>query len=145
MKHNIISQIMKNEHDSIDRMLDDIEGHHHENDMIKRMFQRFKWNLEKHFFIEEKVIFSVYSSNISEETSSDIETLLKEHKDILWLLGKAESMIKRNMMPDLSELKNILKAHAKFEDEAFYPKLDEELSEDQKDIIIQRAKDVVIL
>lgn len=144
MKHNIISEVMKKEHEFIDEIIIDIEKNINEAKKVKRIFQKFKWNLEKHFFIEEKVIFTVYSKNLGDDTSSDIETLLKEHKDIFWLIGKAESLINRNEKPDLSELKKILHAHANFEDEVFYPKLDEEMTDEQKDLIIKRAKEVVL-
>jgi len=41
------------------------------------------------------------------------------------------------------KLKTILMAHSKFEDDVFYPRLDENLSQAEKQIIINRAEEEI--
>ena len=108
----------------------------------KEIFEKFKWNLEKHFFVEEKVIFTIFDTR-GEGEQEDILNLLKEHKDIFLLMKKAEDSLSKNTKPDVSELKTILLRHADFEGENFYPRLEEELSEQEKSLITQRAKQIV--
>lgn len=109
---------------------------------IKELFMKFKWNLEKHFFIEEKVIFTMYSSTIPGD-SDNILRLLKEHKDMLWITNKIEEDIDNDIVPKFMRLSELLQEHADFEDCTFYPQLEERLSEKEKKLIIDRAKEVV--
>jgi len=130
-----ISQLMKKEHEKINDLLEKFE-----NSPEINIFSKFKWTLEKHFFIEEKVIFSVYQS--CNEECEEMFDLLKQHKDILFLIDKIEDNLK-NSKSDIEDLKNLLKAHAIFEDRVFYPKLDDELSEDQKKLILERSEEII--
>ena len=130
-----ISQLMKKEHEKINDLLEKFE-----NSPEINIFSKFKWTLEKHFFIEEKDIFSVYQS--CNEECEEMFDLLKQHKDILFLIDKIEDNLK-NSKSDIEDLKNLLKAHAIFEDRVFYPKLDDELSEDQKKLILERSEEII--
>ena len=60
----------------------------------------------------------------------------------LILIDKIEDNLK-NSKSDIEDLKNLLKAHAIFEDRVFYPKLDDELSEDQKKLILERSEEII--
>ncbi|MEM0465623.1 MAG: hemerythrin domain-containing protein [Candidatus Pacearchaeota archaeon] len=138
-----VCKIMLKDHAQIMKLLSMFERELTKNlDNSKNLFNKFKWNLNKHFFVEEKVIFSVYES-VSEEDNIDILKLLKEHKDIYWLLNKTEDELDANKIPDISELKKLLRSHANFEDKNFYPKLDEELDDKQKAIIFDRAEEII--
>jgi len=129
-----ITEIMMQEHGKIDAMIEELE-----KDLSKEKFDKFKWNLEKHFFVEEKVIFSV----ASQEDSEDAFKILKEHKDILFQVKKIEQALSQNLKPDLSGIKKELIDHADFEDKMFYPKLDEDLSEDLKNVVRDRAGEII--
>lgn len=109
----------------------------------KKVFSKFKWNVEKHFFIEEKVIFSIYTASGSEEENRQIIEILKEHKDILFLINQIEESLGNNETPIFDELREDLIAHANFEDKFLYPRFDEELSEEQKQVIYDRSEEVI--
>jgi len=102
------------------------------------MFIKLKWNLEKHFYIEEKVIFYIYSSSQQEEIQN-LNKILNEHKDILLLIKKIDNNFNKSQAL-FDNLKDILSIHARFEDEIFYPRLEEELPQDQKQLILERCK-----
>lgn len=137
-----ISEVMMKEHRRIDSRLEDFEKLETANyKESKKAFSIFKWNLDKHFFIEEKVIFHIYNS--STEENFDVINLLKDHKDIQWLVSKTEESLKNNLKPPVLELKKSLKAHAGLEDQIFYPKLDEELNQEEKSMILERADEIL--
>jgi len=139
-----ITQIMAEDHSKIGQLCAYIEKLLKEDlEKAKKVFNKFKWTLEKHFFIEEKVIFSLYNSKRSEEENQQILEILKEHKDILFLVEQIEESLEKNEVPVFDELNQDLIAHANFEDEFLYPRLDEELSEEQKQIILERSEEVI--
>ena len=138
-----ISELMAEEHKKINNTLEQFEQSEIKDyEESKKLFSIFKWNLDKHFFIEEKVIFHIYNIS-SEEEDFDIINLLKDHKDILWLISKMEESLKSNLKPSVIELKKLLLAHSKIEDKTFYPRLDKELSVEEKALIIGRFDEVI--
>ena len=56
----------------------------------EELFIKFKWNLEKHFFLEEKVIFSNPAVENSEHIE-EVDKILEEHKEILGFIKFIES------------------------------------------------------
>jgi len=142
-----VCSIMLKEHDKIKNILEEFEKQNNQNNLFnaREVFEKFKWNLEKHFFIEEKIIFNVYQIE-SQEDDEDIETLLKDHKDILFLIKNIEESLSKDkiLLSEPAELKQIIDAHVIFENESFYPRLDEELTEEQKQMIIERTEEETI-
>ena len=59
-----ISQVMMRDHDKIVSLLNDF-GNCIDLDkqILKKAFEIFRWELEKHLFTEEKVIFISYEGN----------------------------------------------------------------------------------
>jgi hemerythrin-like domain-containing protein len=140
---NTITKLMLKEHDKIDKLLNLLNKELNNNsENSYKIFNRLKWIIDKHFFVEEKVLFSVYENN-SNEDNMDILRLLKEHKDIYWLLNKIEDSFESKTKIDLSGLRRLIKSHASFEDINFYPKLDKELKEEQKQLIFSRTEEII--
>lgn len=131
---NSIQTLMLKEHGKINSLLIDFERNPSE-----KTFNDFKWQLEKHLFVEEKVIFEIYEKSTDTEIE-DLNKLLIEHKDILWLIKGIED--EKEHKSRISILKKILPQHARFEDEIFYPRLDEELDEEKKKLIIERCSEI---
>lgn len=125
----------------LDYFLKQVEKNFNNYDEVFSRFNQFKWALEKHFFVEEKVIFSVYS--LDDENEEDIFNLLKDHKDILWIINRIEEDLEDNIKPKIRSLKENLRRHIMFENNKFYPLLDEMLDEKQKQLILNRSKEVV--
>ncbi len=140
--HKTIKNLMDKEHRRIDFLLEEFEKVLNKDlKKAKELFSKFSWNLEKHFYIEEKVIFTIYNSPKNED--DDLDELLKEHKEIQWELKKIKENLENNAKINILKLKTFLKSHSKFEDEIFYPKLDENLSPSEKEIIIDRAEEEI--
>lgn len=139
-----ITEIMSKEHAKIDSILIDFENTiSTSKDEARYILSKLQWSIDKHFFVEEKVIFRVYNS-LNEKESEDILELLKQHKDILWILKSIQNSLKSNLKIQIKEFKQILSIHTKLENNIFYPKLDKDLDENNKQLILDRIEDVVI-
>ncbi len=93
--------------------------------------------------MEEKATFELYSKMKNEEIE-DIFKLMREHGEIVELIRNIEQGLINNVKPDISGLKDSLLSHANFEDEFFYPKLDEELTPEQRQEICDRAREIIM-
>ena len=101
-----------------------------------------KWNLEKHFFIEEKVIFDSFVA-ISGQETNDTFHLLEDHVRIIQILKAIEYRLSKKIKPKLEYLREILLIHRDFEDDEFYPNLDKRLDEKQKKILSEKIKEII--
>ena len=132
-----ISDLMRKNHYRIEQLLKEFKTIYEKNPkLIFSSFDKFKWELEKHLFIEEKAIFIFYSPKDSEDFDT-IPNLVQEHRKMLELLNKIENNLKDKNV-DISELLKLLIKHRNFEDGTLYPKLDRELEDSKKKIIIER-------
>jgi hemerythrin-like domain-containing protein len=137
-----ITKIMINEHRILEQILDEFEESLKDLKKAKEIFSKLIWNIEKHFFVEEKVIFSIYNDN--EQENEELSRIIKEHREVQWLLKRMQQDINKGITPKKSRLREILRHHEKKENEILYPKFDEELDPVQKKMIIERAGDFLI-
>ena len=112
-----ITEFMKKEHEKMFTILDKIECKKDINLILE-----LKKIIENHIFIEEKFIFKT--------SGNEINKLIPEHKQILWLLK----------IKDFKRLKELLTKHTNLEINEFYPKLDLKLNEREKCLIINNIK-----
>jgi hypothetical protein len=112
-----ITDFMKKEHEKIFNLLDQL-AYKKETNLILEL----KRIIENHLFIEEKFIFKT--------SENEIDKLIKEHKEILWLLK----------IENFKELNKLLIEHTHLEINEFYPKLDSKLNEREKCLIINEMK-----
>ena len=143
MQYETISEVMKKDHDKIVKLLNDLDKCiNFDRQILKKAFETFKWELEKHLFTEEKVIFTSYDPEDYVEGYSMIPQLIKEHDEIYKQLKRMNKIIKSNKECNFQELKELIMKHKDFENEYVYPKLDQELDDATKDMIINRISDV---
>lgn len=146
MKSTALTETMIRDHGIILKLLTRLEKSiGQEKSLIMTVFHDFFWVLEKHFFTEEKAIFTVYQPEENTDGYSMIPELIKEHNEIFNQLKIMENNIKKDEYFDFKEFKNLLMKHKNFEDEKLYPKLDLELEESEKRRIINRINDIRLL
>lgn len=104
------------------------------------LLEEFKLFLIRHFSIEELAIFTILNDMNSQNINTSFE-LIKEHQEMMALLVKIQNELGKQVEKDVIELEKDLKAHRIFEDDEFYPKLEEELNENQKLEIIRKIKE----
>lgn len=137
-----LEKLMLKEHKRLDKLLDNVEKDLEDHKKTQDNFSKFKWNLEKHFFTEEKVIFDSFV-RMSGQQTSDTFHLLEDHVRIMNLIKIIEKRLNNKIKPKLHYLKKIIKIHRSFEDEDFYPRLDNDLSTEQKKQICKKIMEII--
>jgi len=140
MVDETILALMIEDHKRIIKLIDEIEK---KGRFDIDLFSKFKSNMEKHIFTEEKAIFTSYRLiNEDDEESQAFEQLTKEHNVILGLIDR----ILKDELPtgniSFNKLKKLLNKHRSFEEEKIYPKLDKNLSHKDKNEIKRKIKDM---
>tara|TARA_Y100000310_G_scaffold319407_1_gene374631 strand:- start:158 stop:589 length:432 start_codon:yes stop_codon:yes gene_type:complete len=137
-----IEKLMLKEHRKLDKLLDDVEKELDSYEKTKKNLDCFKWNMEKHFFTEEKVIFDSFVTMSGQQTS-DTFNLLEDHVRIMNLIKIIEKRLNKKIIPKLEYLRRIIKTHRDFEDEDFYPRLDRDLSSEQKKQVCDKIMEII--
>jgi len=136
-----ITLAMLNQHEIVNRILLDFEKISKEDTYQKVKFDLFKWNLNKHIFIEEENIFPV-SDKSNPREMKQIQNLLKDHKDIKGIIRNLDEEIADGRKPNTAILRELLFQHEEREIESFYPRLDMRLSPERKKLILRQIKEV---
>jgi hemerythrin superfamily protein len=124
--------------------LKDVENNLGKNfGLLSKTFNIFHWNLEKHFFVEERAIFTSYNPDRVDEGYKIFLDLSKQHTVILEILETLRKKLQKREPFDLVELKKMLIKHKNFEEKNIYPVLDQEINEGEKRFIIERINDVM--
>lgn len=140
-----ILPLMVKDHCKIEKLLDEFEestGKDHET--ILKAFNKFSWELEKHIFVEEKAIFTSYSPKDVVEGYAMLPELTKQHNVLLNKLNNMRRDIYRRTKPtDLYGFKEFLVGHRRFEETNVYPKLDQNLDNESKKIILDKINEII--
>jgi hemerythrin superfamily protein len=141
---NSILELMIRDHCKIEELINDLEKNSKFNfDSIKKSFNKFEWELEKHIFTEEKAIFTAYNPEDVSEGYKMLPELTKQHNFIINTLKNwRDDVRRRRMIRDVYSFKEFIIKHKNFEEEKVYPKLDESLPEDEKQQIIAKINEI---
>ncbi len=140
MKQEIIKVMIK-EHEVIESLLNDFERQFNTSPKsAKRIFQAFVWNLEKHMFLEEKFMYTVNS--VWNFPRDEIFGILSDHGDIISLVKKIQNS--RFESSDIYELREMIRDHFVLEETVLYPNLEKALNNEQKEIFLERAQEVIL-
>lgn len=139
-----ITILMLKHHGIVNRSLGNFEKELEKafkSDNAKYALSIFRWNLQKHFFIEEKNIFIVTDKENKTEFLQ-LQNFLKDHRDLMSITNNITEDILEGRKPQVIILRELLFAHERRETDIFYPRLDRRLSEEEKKEIIEKTKDV---
>ena len=141
---NILS-LMVNDHNEIESLIGEFdESIDKDYDEMKKAFEKFEWKLEKHLFVEEKAIFTFYEPIDVSEGYKMLPVIMKQHNFILNSLHQMRKNVNNGLVPkDHLKLKDFLHKHKNYEEKEVYPKLDEVLSKEQKQQIIDRINEFI--
>ena len=134
-----LTEVVKKEHERLNNMMGEIIESSKKEQNLKELFNKFKWNLEKHFSLEEKGIFESFQMIKGEEVPMAFD-LINEHAEIRAIIKQIESKLENSesVLEDLYSVKKEVLLHEHTEDADFYPMLEGTLNENQiKDIIIK--------
>ncbi len=137
-----ITLAMLKQHQIVNKFLEDSEKIS-EDDIYQfvKLFNLFKWNLNKHLFIEEENIFPVVDSTNKKELNQ-IQGLLNDHKDIRKIIDNFDEEIGDGIRPNTSILRELLFKHEGREIDDFYPILDKRLTSDKRKEILEKIKEI---
>ena len=143
MKSTEILDLMVKDHIRLMEYLNDVEKNlGRDFGFLSNSFNTFQWNLEKHFFIEERAIFIFYKPDESERDFKYFSFLMDQHTEILEKIETLRKKLQNREPFDLDELKKLLVRHKTFEEKSIYPLIDQEIDEGEKVFIIDRIKDI---
>jgi hemerythrin superfamily protein len=143
MRSTAILDLMVRDHARLLDYLKDVESHLGDDfGFLSNSFNRFEWNLEKHFFVEERAIFTWYNPDEIDESYDVFLDLSKQHTLILEKVEMLRKKLQHREPFSLNELKKLLVQHKTFEENNIYPVLDQKIAEGEKRFIIERIKDI---
>jgi iron-sulfur cluster repair protein YtfE (RIC family) len=144
MKSTAILELMIRDHAKLLKHLGIVEKNLKEDPMAALPSLRtFEWNLEKHFFVEERAIFTSYNPDHVDEGYRLFLDLAKQHTKILEELAVLKKNIQKDITPDFTNFKSMLIKHKNHEEKNIYPVLDREIDEGEKRFIIERINEIV--
>lgn len=110
---------------------------------LKDSLLEFKWETQKHFFVEERGIFDFLPMRTL-GVFKTISQLKEEHITMLNQLQKILDFENFQDIPkgDLNSFHDLTESHRKLEEEELYPKLDKDLSPDKKKEIISKINEI---
>ena len=143
MKPTAILDLMVKDHKILLDYLKDVEYNlGRDFGFLSNSFNSFQWNLEKHFFVEERAIFVTYNPDNPDKEYDYFSDLMNQHTKILEKIESLRNKLQKREPFDLNELKKLLIEHKTFEEKNIYPVLDKEIDECEKRLIIDRIKDI---
>jgi hypothetical protein len=111
---------------------------------LSNSFNNFQWNLEKHFFVEERAIFASYNPDEPDKEYSYFSDLIDQHTEIFNKIESLRKKLEKREPFDVDEIKKLLTKHKTYEEKNVYPVLDKEIDKSEKRFIIECIKDIKI-
>jgi hemerythrin-like domain-containing protein len=139
MKKELLNAVLQ-EHEVIKYLLDEFEIFYKENSLkANEILEVFIWNLEKHMFLEENILYSTHS--VWDGNIEGMFEILGDHGNIMVFIKKIKSSDFDNS--DIFLLRELLENHFALEETILYPKLEKALNIEQKKLFIERAQEVI--
>ena len=143
MKSNAILDVMVKDHNRLMKYLEDVKKNIKSDfDVLLKSFNTFEWNLEKHFFVEERAIFTSYNPDYIEDGHQLFTNLSKQHTSILEKVESLRKRLRSGKSIDVSDLEVMLLKHKTYEEKNVYSVLDVEISEGEKRFMIERIEEI---
>jgi iron-sulfur cluster repair protein YtfE (RIC family) len=144
MKSSSLLEVMVKDHTRLLKYLQDVKNNlTHDQKELSKLFTIFQWNLEKHFFVEERAIFTWYNPEKIDDGYQLFSDLSKQHTLILEKVESLQKSVQSCKSKDISDLETMLLTHKNFEEKHVYPILDEQINKSEKQFMIERINDVL--
>jgi len=143
MKSASILAIMIQDHRRIMNKLTDIKKTQEDTlGTILEKLNAFEWDLEKHFFVEERAIFTSYNATLIKEGQQLFDEISKQHTSILESVESLRDRLRMNTSIEIGSLVVMLTKHKNHEERNVYPLLDENIPEGEKRFMIERIAEI---
>ncbi len=142
---NEITNLMLGHHALIDVLLTAFKDTLADNPgEAEKLFNDFRWELDKHFFVEERAVFKFCEPTEESEICHIVKRLIKEHDQMLGMLNEVKNSLESNAKVDISEFQDLLTDHRRTEESVLYPWVDQNLSQAEKSTMVARINEVPI-
>lgn len=143
-KTDSILNLMVTHHGFLEALLTVFRDNLGENvERAAKTLDSFQWELEKHIFSEEKVIFR-FCREENTEICELVKKLEQEHTVMLERLGDIKDDLVAKAKEDAVEFREFMARHREIEEKDLYPRLDRELPTEVKEEIINRINEIPI-
>src|SRR4030042_4001971 len=118
---NTILEIMVGDHAFLGVLLLDFKNKLEEDiESATKIFKEFAWGLEKHIFVEEKVVFDIYDAG-DQEISKIIHGLIEDHDRMAEMIIEMKIDLETKNTTDILKFDELLKKHLDMEEKILYP------------------------
>jgi hemerythrin-like domain-containing protein len=140
-----ILALMVRDHCKIEELINDLEEKTKGDfESMVKSFHKFEWELEKHIFAEEKAIFTSYNPENVLEGYKMLPQLTTQHNFIVNQLNNwRDDIRKKRRITDVYGFKEYIIKHKNYEEKNVYPKLDQELNEEEKKHIVAKINEII--
>ncbi len=139
-----ILKVMIVHHGLLEGLLKDIQESLEKDGLrVLDLLEEFQWELKKHIFSEEKVIFQLYKKENS-EIRELIKKIEQSHTEMMDVLGDLKDDFVTEAKKDITDFQKMIEKHKKIEEEKLYPLLDKELDTETKKQIISQITEIPI-
>jgi hypothetical protein len=137
-----ISEIMIRDHLRLLTLLHRTGVSQNQSDIALDHLKKIIWDVEKHFFTEEKAIFSYLNSKI-DNYSKIYKEIIQHHSEILDDLYSAVKSLQHDAAFSDFLIREKMINHQKYEENEVYPLLENEISDESKREIIDKIDDLI--
>ena len=142
-----IAKFMEEDHDRLDEHFESYLNMKDEDVMEAKHkhFKPFFKGLKRHIVWEEKFLFPAFEEKTGMTGMGPTEVMRQEHVQIKDVIEKIHEHV-RNADPDIGDLPDQLRAvlgpHNDKEESILYPAIDEHLSDEEKEGLMKKMKDL---
>jgi len=142
-KSNKILKIMKDHHALIETLFNEFKNNLGKED-AEELLGNFRWELQKHFLVEEEVVFRVCDESIEAELCKLIPNLTAQHDSMIKILNTIEKSVPNIKDADVNSFQTLLESHKEMEEKNVYSELDSKLDKKEKEIMVARISGIPI-
>ncbi len=141
---NLILNLMVGHHRMLEALLLILkENIDKKSENMMDFFDNFEWELQKHLFTEEKVIFKLCREDFP-EICKMVEKVEQEHTVMMEMLEDMRIDLINKSKTDIDGFQDFVARHRSFEESKLYPILDQRLSEEAKKEMVDKIREIPI-
>ena len=147
MSAETLTQFYADDHRRLDELFAAFQNLKPADPKRVEMFRQFRSGLEQHMAWEEAILFSEYDARTAEEGRDRTKDLRFEHEELRGFMGDIEDKMRKGdfkTQKDEDHLFAMLAAHNFTEENGFYQKVDELLTDEERARIFTRMKEAAL-
>lgn len=135
---------MAEDHDRLDNIFKEFRKiKNTDKNQAKNLFHEFKTGLQRHIVWEEEILFPLFEHKTGMKDSGPTAVMRMEHRTIKDFLANIHHNIGKDETQDVEDqLIEVLTEHNNKEESILYPWIDDSASEEEKEDIFSKMRDL---